>query len=138
MNPPLSPVMEPSALRSASQADMDRIAEFNRTDASFPDHATLQELIEAQFAQTPSATAVICEHDKVFGASSLSFAEINQKANQLAHWLRAAGVRPGEIVALMVQRSFAMMIGVLGIIKSGAAYLPLSPENPPARTDYML
>lgn len=117
---------------------MDRIAEFNRTDASFPDHATLQELIEAQFAQTPSATAVICEHDKVFGASSLSFAEINQKANQLAHWLRAAGVRPGEIVALMVQRSFAMMIGVLGIIKSGAAYLPLSPENPPARTDYML
>jgi D-alanine--poly(phosphoribitol) ligase subunit 1 len=138
MNPSLSPVMESSALRCASQADIDRIAEFNRTDAPFPDHATLQELIEAQFAQTLGATAVICEHDKVFGASSLSCAELNKKANQLAHLLRAAGVRPGEIVALILDRSFAMMIGILGIIKSGAAYLPLAPDNPPARTDYML
>ena len=67
-----------------------------------------------------------------------SCAELNEKANQLARCLRAAGIGPGHIVALMVERSFAMMIGILGIIKAGAAYLPLSPDNPPARTDYML
>jgi D-alanine--poly(phosphoribitol) ligase subunit 1 len=138
MNRPSGSVMESSALRFASQADIDRVAEFNHTDAPFPDRATLQELIEAQFAQNPEATAVICEHDHVFGASSLSCAELNKKANQLAHLLRTVGIRPGDIVALMVERSFAMMIGILGIIKSGAAYLPLSPDNPAARTDYML
>ncbi len=60
------------------------------------------------------------------------------KVNQLAHLLRAEGVRPGHIVALMVERSFAMIIGILGILKAGGAYLPVPPDNPPDRTDYML
>src|ERR1700680_4524063 len=130
--------MESSIPRIASQADLERIAEFNRTETPFPDHATLQGLIEARFAECASGTAVICDHDKVFGVSSLTCAELNEKANQLAHSLRAAGIGPGHIVALMVERSLAIMIGILGIIKAGAAYLPLSPDNPPARTDYML
>jgi surfactin family lipopeptide synthetase A len=130
--------MESSVRRSACKADLERIAEFNRTEAPFPDHAILQELIEAQFVECASAAAVICDHDKVFGVSSLTYAELNEKANQLAHSLRATGIKPGHIVALMVERSFAMMIGILGIIKAGAAYLPLAPDNPPARTDYML
>jgi len=138
MNPSISSVMESSAPPAANKADLERITEFNRTEAPFPDLATLQELIEAQFVECASATAVICDHDKVFGVSSLACAELNEKANQLAHSLKAAGVGPGHIVALMVERSFAMMIGILGIIKAGAAYLPLSPDNPPARTDYML
>jgi len=130
--------MESPVLRTASQADLERIAEFNRTEVPFPDHATLQELIEAQFVECASATAVICDHAKVGGVASLSCAELNEKANQLAHCLRATGIGPGHIVALMVERSFAMMMGILGIIKAGAAYLPLSPDNPPARTHYML
>jgi amino acid adenylation domain-containing protein len=130
--------MESFAPSAASKADLERIAEFNRTEAAFPDHTTVQELIEAQFAKCASATAVICDHDKVFGVPSLACAQLNEKANQLAHWLRATGIGPGHIIALMVERSFAMMIGILGIIKAGAAYLPLSPDNPPARTDYML
>jgi len=130
--------MEDVAPIAASKADLERISEFNRTEAAFPDHATVQELIEAQFAKCASATAVICDHDKVFGEPSLTCAQLNEKANQLAHWLRAAGIGPGDIVGLMVERSFAMMIGILGIIKAGAAYLPLSPDNPPARTNYML
>ena len=138
MNPSLSSVMESFAPSAASKADLERIAEFNRTEAAFPDHTTVQELIEAQFAKCASATAVICDHDKVFGVPSLACAQLNEKANQLAHWLRATGIGPGHIIALMVERSFAMMIGILGIIKAGAAYLPLSPDNPPARTDYML
>ena len=138
MNPSLSSVMESFAPSATSKADLERIAEFNRTEAAFPDHTTVQELIEAQFAKCASATAVICDHDKVFGVPSLACAQLNEKANQLAHWLRATGIGPGHIIALMVERSFAMMIGILGIIKAGAAYLPLSPDNPPARTDYML
>ena len=64
--------------------------------------------------------------------------QLNEKVNQLAHLLRAEGVRPGDIVALMVERSFAMIIGILGIVKAGGAYLPVPPDNPPDRIDYML
>ena len=69
---------------------------------------------------------------------SLTYAQLNDRVNQLAHLLRAEGVRPGHIVALMVERSFAMIIGILGIVKAGAAYLPVSPDNPADRIEYML
>ena len=124
--------------RAATEADLEKIARFNRTETTFPDDVTLQELIEAQIDKHSSATAVICDHDKVFGVPSLTFAELNEKVNQLAHLLRAEGVRPGDIVALMVERSFAMIIGILGIVKAGGAYLPIPPDNPPDRIDYML
>jgi amino acid adenylation domain-containing protein len=122
---------------AGKMSDLERIAQFNRTEADFPD-VTLNELIEAQFERNASRVGVICDHDKSFGAASLSNGQINAKANQLAHRLRAQGVGPGQIVALMVERSFAMAIGILGIIKAGAAYLPLPPDNPPDRTEYML
>lgn len=134
----LGTIMESSDRPAASKADLEKIAEFNHTETPFPDQATLQELIEAQFVESGSAATVICDHDKTFGVSSLTCVELNEKANQLAHLLRARGIKPGHIVALMVERSFAMIIGILGIIKAGAAYLPLAPDNPPARTDYML
>jgi surfactin family lipopeptide synthetase A len=123
---------------AATQVDLARIAQFNRTETTFPDNVTLQELIEAQIDKHSFETAVICDHDKVFGVPSLTYAQLNDKANQLAHRLRAEGVRPGDIVALMVERSFAMIIGILGIVKAGGAYLPVPPDNPPDRIDYML
>ena len=123
---------------SASEADIEKIRQFNCTEAMFPDHATLQDLIEAQVERNPNRPAVICDYDTVIGTPSLTYLELNHKANQLAHRLRAAGLGRGQLVALLVERSFAMMIGVLGIIKSGAAYLPLSPDNPSQRIDYML
>jgi amino acid adenylation domain-containing protein len=124
--------------RAASSAEIVQIAEFNGTDAKFPAAVTLNQLIEAQFERNPSRIAVICDHDKSFGTSTLTNAQINAKANQLAHRLRAEGVGPGSIVAMMIERSFAMAIGILGIIKAGGAYLPLPPDNPPDRTEYML
>src|SRR5439155_6758493 len=124
--------------RAATDADLARIAQFNRTETTFPDHITLQELIEAKIDKHSSGPAVICDHDKVVGVPSLTYSQLNEKVNQLAHLLRAAGVRPGHIVALMVERSFAMIIGILGIVKAGGAYLPVSPDNPPDRIDYML
>jgi len=123
---------------TVKEGDLARIAQFNRTERAFPDNVTLQELMQAQIDKHASDTAVICDHDKVFGVPSLTYAQLNDKVNQLAHLLRAEGVRPGHIVALMVERSFAMIIGILGIVKAGGAYLPVSLDNPPDRIDYML
>jgi len=123
---------------TVEEGDLARIAQFNRTERAFPDNVTLQELMQAQIDMHASDTAVICDHDKVFGVPSLTYAQLNDKVNQLAHLLRAEGVRPGHIVALMVERSFAMIIGILGIVKAGGAYLPVSLDNPPDRIDYML
>src|SRR5687767_13256973 len=92
----------------------------------------IQQLIEAQVEARPGATAVVC------GDQSLTYAELNARANQLAHRLRAEGIGPGSIVALMVERSFAMMVGILGVVKAGAAYLPVPPEHPAERIRYML
>jgi D-alanine--poly(phosphoribitol) ligase subunit 1 len=123
---------------NAARAELEQIAQFNRTERAFPDNVTIQELIEAQIERYSAETAVICEHDKVFGESSFTYGRLNEKANQLAHLLRSKGVAPDHVVGIMVERSFAMMIGLLGVIKAGAAYLPISPDNPTERTNYML
>jgi len=130
--------METAAARLAGEADLLRIAEFNRTDAPFPDHATLPELLEAIVAKQPDRTAVICDHDKTFGTASLTFAALNERVDCVARRLREAGVQPGTIVALMFERSFAMAIGILAVVRAGGAYLPLPPDNPPDRNEYML
>ena len=123
---------------AATQADLEKIAQFNRTNRAFPDRATIQELIEEQIEKYFSTTAVICEHDNAFGVPSLTYGQLNEKINQLAHLLRSQGAQRDQIIGIMVERSFSMIIGLLGIIKSGAAYLPISPDNPPDRIDYML
>src|SRR5213080_4116551 len=105
--------------RVATAADLARIAQFNRTETPFPDNVTLQALIEAQLDRHSDRTAVICDHDSVLGVPSLTYAQLNGKVNQLAHVLRAAGVGPGHIVALLVERSFAMIVGILGMLKDG-------------------
>ncbi len=122
----------------AGEADLAKIAEFNRTEAAFPDKVTLQECIEARVASCAGRTALLSDRDNVFGTPSFSYSQLNEKANQLAHCLRLQGVTPGQLVGLLVERSFAMMIGILGIIKAGGAYLPISPDNPQDRIDYIL
>jgi len=122
----------------ASPADLRKIARFNRTEAPFPADATLQQLIEARIDKHRLALAVLCDHDNSLGAPSLTYAQVNQRANQLAHFLRELGVGAGQVVAVMVERSFAMMVGLLGILKAGAAYLPIAPDSPPDRVDYLL
>ena len=92
----------------------------------------IQPLIEAQVEAHPHATAVVC------GDESLTYAELNARANRLAHRLRAEGVGPGSIVALMLERSFAMIVGILGVVKAGGAYLPVPPDHPAERIRYML
>jgi len=114
------------------------IAAFNNTCRDFPDNVTLQELMEAKVLQHPLQPAVLCDHDHYWGTTTLNFAQLNERANQVAHLLLRQGVRSGQIVGIMVERSFAMIIGIFGIIKAGAAYLPLSPDDPPDRLSYVL
>ena len=121
-----------------TEADLKRIAGFNATAAPFPEQVTLHELIEAQIDRHASQIAVICDHDDVLGRRAITFAELNERANRLAHYLRAQGVGPGQVTPIMVERSFAMIVGLLGILKAGAAYLPLAPDTPPGRLQYML
>jgi len=98
-------------------------------DATYPG---VPALFEAQVARTPNAVALID------GDHRLSFRELDARANQLAHYLRANGVGPDRLVAVFVERSAAMVIAVLGVMKAGGAYLPLDPSYPTERLAYML
>lgn len=92
----------------------------------------LHQLFEEQVARTPDAAAV------VFQESSLTYRELNERANWLAASLQAKGVQPETIVAVMAERSLEMVVGILAILKAGGAYLPIDPEYPAERIEYML
>ncbi|MEF3073584.1 condensation domain-containing protein, partial [Methylobacter sp. Wu1] len=93
--------------------------DWNATQADYPRDRCLHELFEAQAAQQPDALAL------VFEDQALSYAELNTKANQLAHYLRRLGVGPDVLVAVCTERSLEMVVGLLGILKAGGAYVPL-------------
>ncbi|MER6348134.1 amino acid adenylation domain-containing protein [Streptomyces sp. NPDC001595] len=105
--------------------------EFNRTDRALP-LTTLIGPIESRAARTPDATAL------VHGDVSLTYAELNVRANRLAHRLRSLGARPGAVVAVSVPRSVELVVALLAVLKAGAAYLPLDPDYPAARLAAML
>jgi len=107
------------------------LVEWNDTAHAVP-RTTLPALIEAQVARTPTATALVGED------ASLSYAELNARANRLARLLIAQGAGPEQIVALALPRSAEMVIALLAILKSGAAYLPIDPDYPSERIAFML
>jgi len=108
------------------------LVEWNDTCADVPFDTRLHDLFEAQVERTPDAVAV------VFGDVSLTYAELNRRANQLAHYLQARGIGPDVPVGVCLERSPELAIGVLGILKAGGAYLPLDPAYPRERLAYML
>ncbi|KAA5835174.1 amino acid adenylation domain-containing protein [Saccharopolyspora hirsuta] len=95
-------------------------------------HATLAELVERSARRTPDAVAVR------FGAQELSYRELNERANRLAHRLIASGVRPGDLVALALPRTPELIASLLAVVKAGAAYLPVDPDYPAERIAFML
>ena len=104
----------------------------NAAAATAPAAASVHQLVERQAARTPLAAAVI------FDEATLSYAELNARANQLACLLRARGAAPGERIALCLARGMDMVIGVLAVLKAGCAYVPLDPATPAERLAYML
>ncbi|MGW4319781.1 amino acid adenylation domain-containing protein [Streptomyces sp. NPDC004684] len=107
------------------------LEEFNRTERPVPP-TTLIGPIEAQAARTPGATAL------VFGDTRLTYAQLDERANRLAHHLQSLGARPGAVVAVSVPRSAELIVALLAVLKAGAAYLPLDPDYPAQRLAYML
>ncbi|HEX7331329.1 MAG TPA: amino acid adenylation domain-containing protein [Pyrinomonadaceae bacterium] len=107
------------------------LAVWNHT-ASAPVESTIQELFEEQVRQTPRAVALIA------GEQQLTYKALNERANQLAHYLRRLGVGPEVAVGLCVQRSVELIVGVLGILKAGGAYVPLDAQYPAERLRYMV
>ncbi|MCF2135363.1 amino acid adenylation domain-containing protein [Mycetohabitans endofungorum] len=105
---------------------------WNATQQDYPTHQYIHQLFEAQVVRTPEATALVYEDQM------LSYTELNAQANRLAHHLIELGVAPDARVAICVERSPALMVGLLAILKAGGAYVPLDPAYPPERLAYMV
>ena len=105
---------------------------WNQTAEAYPTERGIHHLIEDQVHATPDAPAL------AFGATTLTYAQLDARANQLAHALREQGVGPDVLVGICVERSIEMVVGLLAILKAGGAYVPLDPEYPRERLAYMI
>ncbi|MCP4157819.1 MAG: amino acid adenylation domain-containing protein, partial [bacterium] len=141
--------------------------EFNDTAADYPRDKTIHQLFEEQVERTPGNIGLVGSRQSAVGkektkekeqlpqkgtipdvrgihespfqpAVQITYRELNEKSNRLAYLLQSKGVEPGTIVAIMLERSIEMIIGLMGILKAGAAYLPIDPEYPRERINYML
>ena len=108
------------------------LVEWNDTTTEYPTEQSIAELFEAQVTVSPDSVAL------VFEETSLSYGELNEVANRLAHHLRDLGVGPEVIVGLCLERGIEMIVSLLAILKAGGAYLPLDPDYPPDRISFML
>ncbi len=108
------------------------LKEWNATQSEYPKNKCIHQLFEEQVERTPEAVAVVFEDHR------LTYRELNQKANQLGHYLRQRGVGPEVLVGICVERSLEMVIGLLGILKAGGACVPLDPSYPTWRLLFML
>jgi amino acid adenylation domain-containing protein len=106
--------------------------EWNKTKMHYESDLCVHELLHKQATRTPEAVAVVCKD------ASLTFGELNRRANQLAHYLRKLGVKPEERVAICVERGLEMIVGLLAILKAGGAYVPLDPESPDAHLRHIM
>ncbi len=107
------------------------LVEWNDTKTDYPKHKCVHELFEEQVERTPEAMAVVFEDER------LTYRELNQRANHLAHYLRGLGVRPEMLVGICMERSLEMVVALLGVLKVGGAYVPLDPEYPKERIEFV-
>ncbi|WP_395375876.1 amino acid adenylation domain-containing protein [Marinicella sp. W31] len=108
------------------------LVELNQTQVGYPDAALIHSLFEEQVAMNPQGIALVYEDE------SLTYEALNQRSNQLAHYLMGEGVKPDTLVGLCIERSVEMIIAVLGILKAGGAYVPLDPTYPEARLAHQI
>ncbi len=107
------------------------IVEWNDTAMDFPEDLCLHQLFESQVEQNPDAIAVI------YGEQQLTYRELNERANQLAHYLQKKGVGPDVMVGICIERCLDVVVGLVGILKAGGAYVPMDPEYPKERLAFM-
>ncbi len=108
------------------------LVEWNQTDRNYPRDKCVHQLIEEQVTKRPQAVAV------EFEGHSLTYGDLNARANQLAHYLQKLGIGPESRVGICVDRSFEMIIGLLAILKAGGAYVPLDPHYPAERLNFLV
>lgn len=106
--------------------------EWNHTPADFPTDKCLHQLFEAQVNHSPNAVAVLFKNEQ------LTYQDLNQQANQLAHHLQALGVMPEDLIGIFLEKSIEVMIAILGVLKAGGAYVPLDPDYPDERINFIL
>ncbi|HEX8462607.1 MAG TPA: amino acid adenylation domain-containing protein [Segetibacter sp.] len=116
----------------SSKEEQDLVNGLNNTAANYPQDKNLIDLFEEQVIKTPAATAVVFEN------YNLSYQQLNECSNQLAHYLISRGLKKETLVPICIERSIEMIVGVLGILKAGGTYVPVDPEYPVDRISYML
>ena len=128
-----NPVASVGEIPLLSEAERHQLlVEWNDTHSEYPQDKCIHSLFEEQVQKTPLSVAVVFENQQ------LTYLELNQRANQLAHHLQSLGVGPEVLVGICVERSVEMVVGLLGILKAGGAYVPLDPAYPQERLAYML
>jgi non-ribosomal peptide synthetase component F len=127
---PEQPIATLPILTEAEQHRL--LVEWNDTAAGFPENATIHQLFEAQVERTPDSVPLEFEPERV------TYRELNQRANHLAHYLRQMGIGPEKFVGVLIERSVDMVVSLLAILKAGGAYVPLDPACPKARLQFML
>lgn len=127
---PDQPVATIPLLTAAERQQL--LVEWTATSVPYPKHEPIHRLFEAQVARAPERVALICE------GATLTYQALNQRANQLAHVLRKLGVGPETRVGLCLERSFELVVALLGILKAGGGYVPLDPTYPKERLAFML
>ncbi|MBE9229223.1 amino acid adenylation domain-containing protein, partial [Phormidium sp. LEGE 05292] len=127
---PQMPISQLPILTAVEQNQL--LIEWNNTQTNYPTNNCIHQLFEEQVEKTPDAVAVVFENQQ------LTYRELNNRANQLAHYLRSLGVGADVLVGICVERSLLMLVGLLGILKAGGAYVPLDPEYPTERIAFML
>ncbi|BCE03391.1 amino acid adenylation domain-containing protein [Marinicellulosiphila megalodicopiae] len=121
-----------SELSLTSSNDQNTLEKWNHTDFNYPKDQCFHEIFEQQAAQFPDSIAVC------FNNNQLSYKQLNEKSNQLAHYLKTMGVSVGTLVGCCVERSLDLLVSLLAIHKAGGAYVPLDPEYPKARLEHMV
>ncbi|NOQ28402.1 MAG: AMP-binding protein, partial [Bacteroidales bacterium] len=122
-----------SALEIITEAEKQQLLyDFNDTEIDYPKDKCIHQLFEEQVVRTPEGIAL------VFNNTELTYRELNQKSNQLSHYLISKGLKPGNIMSIMLDRSIEMIVGILSVLKAGGAYCPIDINNPVERKKYIL
>ncbi len=114
------------------------LVDWNDTKKDYPHNLCIHHLFEQQVERTPDAIAVVFDNVQTRHVASLTYRQLNQRANQLAHYLQKQGIKPDVLVGVCMERSLDLVVALLAILKAGGAYLPLDPAYPKERLEFML